>query len=243
MQFSDELRRQHSALSQRIDELEGFLAGYDARFKHRLICQAKRPRRLLGHNGAHLLLTSLTRARFLTATIIHCSNGGLAPGMFLSARAHWEMTGLVAHFLMLLRRFYADQITEPDLNVTMARLALGRRWEIPENVKIDMTAINAITLVDSAAKLLGDKKMEEHVKTSYDFLSEFCHPNLFARLTGVTLADDLMIVDYDPEFVLSGSDLGVCLSNVLVSHALFFHAYDQCFKLLDEHEEMPTLEA
>jgi hypothetical protein len=77
--------------------------------------------------------------------------------------------------------------------------------------------------------------MEQHVKTCYDYLSEVCHPNLFARLTGVTLADDLSVVNYDRGFVLTEADLGVCLTHGLV-------AYDQCFKLLYEHEEMPTIE-
>lgn len=67
------------------------------------------------------------RARLLTATTIHCANGGLAPGMFLSARAHWEMTGLVAHLLIALRRFYKGDLQEGDLETILRQLALGRK--------------------------------------------------------------------------------------------------------------------
>ncbi len=202
MQFSDELRKQHPALASQLDELESFLAQYDARFKRRLTSKVRRPRRLLGHRCAHLLLSSLSRARFLTATVIHCANAGLAPGIYLAARAHWEMTGLVSHLLIALRKFYASEITEAEFDTTMARLALGRRWEFPSIVQEDITAINAITLVDSAGKLLDLQGVKELVKDCYDFLSEFCHPNLFARLTGVTFSGDLRVVDYDPRGLL-----------------------------------------
>ena len=242
MRFSDELRKRHPALATQLDELEGFLAQYDSRFKRRLTSQLHRPRRLLGHRCAHLLLTSLSRARFLTATVVHCANGGLAPGMYLAVRAHWEMTGLVSHLLITLRKFYAGEITEAELDSTMAKLALGRRWEIPSTVQEDIKAINAITLIGSAGKLLDNQDAEELVKDCYDFLCEHCHPNLFARLTGVTISEDLRVVDFDPRFVIDESDLGSCLSRGAFSHVLFFLAYDQCFSLLNEHEEMPTLE-
>jgi hypothetical protein len=242
MRFNDELRRRYPKQGTLFDDWEAFFADYESRFTLRLVSQDRRPRRLLGHRCAHLLLTSLSRIRFLTATVIHCANGGLAPGMFLAARAHWEMTGLVAHLLIALRKFYVGEMAETELDATVARLALGRRWEIPENAALDMTAINAITLVSSAGKLLGDKGLEDHVERAYGFLSEFCHPNLFGRLAGVTLSEDLNVVDFDPGFVLPEVDLGVCLSHAAVSHKLFLYAYDQCFDLLHEHEEMPTLE-
>lgn len=242
MRISADLRKQYPAHVHRLDELEGFLPQYDARFKRRLICQPDRPHRLLGHRGAQLLLTSLSRARFLTVTVIHCANGGLAPGMYLAVRAHWEMTGLVAHLLIVLRKFYAGEITEAELDSTMAKLALGRRWEIPSYVEEDITAINAITLVGSAGKLLDNQDVEEFVKDCYEFLSEHCHPNLFARLTGMKISDDLRVIDYDPSFVINDTDLGICLTHGAASHVLFLHAYDECFRLLNEHEEMPTLE-
>jgi len=242
MRFSDELRKQHPALASQLDELESFLAQYDARFKRRLTSQVSRPRRLLGHRCAQLLLSSLSRARFLAATVIHCANGGLVAGIYLAARAHWEMTGLVSHLLITLRKFYAGQITEAVLDSTMAKLSLGRRWEIPSIVQEDITAINAITLLGSAGKLLDLQDAEDLVKSCYDFLSEHCHPNLFSRLTGVTFSEDLRVVDYDPGFVMNESDLGSGLSRGVFSHFLFFLAYDECFRLLNEHEEMPTLE-
>ncbi len=246
MKFTQELRAAHPELQSRFDELEEFLGQYDKRFKRRLIRGESRPARLLGYNAAQLLLTSLSRARFLAATIIHCANGGLALGMYLAARAHWEMTGLVAHLLASLKKLYAKQVSESDFETTMKRLALGRRWEIPTDLKEDVSAINAISLVESAAKYFGkefDKtKVEQHITACYNFLSEFCHPNLMGRLTGVTLSDDKRIVNFTPEFSLDGRDLRICFSQSHASHALFLHAYDECFKLLQAHEELPTLE-
>ena len=77
----------------------------------------------------------------------------------------------------------------------------------------------------------------------YDVLSEQCHPNLLGRLTGVTLSADLRTIDLDPAFKLQDGDVAVCLSHGNASHRIFLYAYDQCFVLLNEHEEMPSLEA
>ena len=243
VKFTDEVRQRFPEERERLDQLENFFKQYDDSFRRRCISAEKRPERLWGHNAAVLLLTSLSRARLLTATVIHCVNGGLAPGMYLATRAHWEMTGLVAHLLHALRRFYDRQMSEGDLETTLRRLALGRRWEIPADVKEDISAINAISLVESAAKLLGKEPVETHVMSCYNLLSEHCHPNLLGRLAGVTLSDDLRLVEFDPAFTIHGSDIAVCLSHGLSSHGIFLYAYEECFRLLNEHEEMPTIEA
>ena len=248
MRFTEEFRTAHPQIRPRLDELEQFFDEYGKRFRRRLIAQELRPNRLLGNRGAHLLLTSLSRARALTAAVIQCANTGLSDGMFLSARAHWEMTGLVAHFLQKLRKLYAGELSQEEFDRLLPRLALGRRWQVPEDLQEDITAINAITLVGSAATLFrgrveGAERVEKHVKESYDFLSEFCHPNLLARSTKVTMSMDLRITEYDPGFAISAKELRTCLIHGQASHGIFLFSYDECFRLLAEHEELPTLEA
>jgi len=241
MTFSHDVRQQFPQRQDRFDALEDFVQQYDNRFRRRCIPSAEKPSRLIGHRATPLLLTSLSRARLLTATEIHCVNGGLAPGMYLAARAHWEMTGLVAHLLIALRRFYERQIQEAELERTLKRLFMGRRWDVSQNLNEDISAINALTLVGSAATLLRHEGVEQHVRTCYDFLSEHCHPNLLGRLSGVTLFKNLQ-TDFDPTFTLSSVDINVFFSHSLASHGIFIYAYDECFRLLYEHEEMPTLE-
>jgi hypothetical protein len=241
MNFSHDVRQKFPERQGRFDELETFVQQYDDRFKRRCIPAATKPQRLIGHRAANLLLTSLSRARLLTATAIHCINGGLAPGMYLAARAHWEMTGLVAHLLTALRRFYGGEIPEVELEKTLKRLFMGRRWEVAEILNEDILAINALTIVGSAATLLRHDVAEQHVRTCYDFLSEHCHPNLLGRLAGVTLSKNLQ-TDFDPNFTLSKDDINVFFSHGLASHGIFIYAYDECFRLLYEHEEMPTIE-
>jgi len=243
MKISDEVRRRFSDKRERLDQLESFFEQYEERFKRRVTTPDVKPKRPLGYRATHLLLTALSRARLLTATTIHCVNGGLAPGVYLSVRAHWEMTGLVAHLLVALTRFYKGEIQEAELEPTLRRLALGRRWQIPDDIEQDVSAINAITLVESAAKLLGKQSIEQHVKDCYDVLSEHCHPNLLGRLSGVTLSEDLRVVEFDPAFTITEADIALCLSHGLSSHGIFLYGYDECFRLLYEHEDMPTIEA
>jgi hypothetical protein len=241
-----EIKARHQALTQRFEELERFFQDYERRFKRRLVSQERQPARLLGHNAARLLLSSLSRARSLTAAIIHCANGGMASGMYLATRAHWEMTGLVTHLLSALRKLYSNEMTDEEFEPLMLRLAMGRRWEIPEQLQQDVLAINAVTLIGTAARFFGAEleqvRVEEHVRSCYEFLSEFCHPNLMARQVGVTLSDYGRVTEYERELTVTELDLRTCFSHGLSSHALFLHAYDQCFRLLEEHEEMPALE-
>jgi hypothetical protein len=243
--FATELRKQHPQHERRFDELEEFFRQYGERLKRRYVSRDERPARLLGHRGALLLLQALSRARFLTATIIHSANGGLVVGMHLASRAHWEMTGMVAHLLALLQKHCANTIAEPEFERMLKRLAMARRWAIPDGLKEDVDAINALTLVGSAAKLFGEvfgPKIGDHISTCYDVLSEYCHPNLMGRQAGTTLSTYLMVVDFDAAFSLTEGDLALSFSHGLSSQKLFFYAYDESFRLLNEHEEMPRLE-
>jgi hypothetical protein len=104
-----------------------------------------------------------------------------------------------------------------------------------------VAAINALTLVGSAAKLLGRQDIGHFMSDTYAFLSEHCHQNLFGRLAGVTLSGRGRI-DFDPSFMVAELDLSSCLSRGAPSHRSFFHGYDSCFRLLFQHEDMPSIE-
>lgn len=241
VRFADDIRTRFPKHREGLDELESLFMKYEERYPRRYISKGT-ARRQLGHHAANLLLTSLSRARLLTATTIHCVNGGLAPGMYLSTRAHWEMAGLAAHVLIALRRLYAGESSEAEIESTLRRLALGRRWEIPTDMGEDVSAINALTLVGSAAKLLKQDDVEKYVRDCYDFLSEHCHPNLFGRLAGVTIVEGTGRIEFAAAFTISSLDISTCFRMGLPSHGIFIYAYDECFRLLNEHEEMPTIE-
>jgi hypothetical protein len=161
--------------------------------------------------------------------------------MYLATRAHWEMTGLAAHVLTALRRFYGAGISEAELERTLKRLALGRRWDLPADITEDVAAINALTLVESAAKLLGREDVEHFVQDCYAFVSEHCHPNLFRRLAGVTLLDGGRI-EFEAAFAVAELDLSACLARGIPSQRIFLHGYDECFRLLYQNEDMPSIE-
>jgi len=241
IRFSEDVRKRHVAKTKHLDDFEKYIAEYEERIPRRFT-RYDRPKRQLGNQATYLLVSALLRAWFLTETAIHCVNGGLTPGLYLAVRAHLEMTGLVSHLIILLRRFYSGEISTPEMQRTLDKLGLGRRWDSPELVEEDLLAINALTLVGSAAKLLDNKEVERGVNDCYAFLSEHCHPNLFSRLAGVHISDDLRVVELDRSLVIDESDLGTGLSHGVVSQGLFFIAFDQCFHLLEQHEQIPTFE-
>jgi len=90
---------------------------------------------------------------------------------------------------------------------------------------------------------MGGGKKTNPFRSSYERLSEFCHPNTL----GLTIASDIIksggsktVVYYKvPEF--RKEDFGTLINLMLMSCGFFFHVFDKCFSLLKENEEFPEL--
>jgi hypothetical protein len=153
-----------------------------------------------------------------------------------------ETTGSVAYFLKKLRQYYEGDFSSEKMDDTLYRLILGRRVYPNDHSTIKSHPTNVLTLVDAVdnvfskmAKFPGGKRFRE----TYEWLSEFCHPNCFGQTIGVEISLPKAIFEEEPEF--REHNVGQINSYMIISCELFFDFYDKCFSLVEENEEMPKL--
>jgi hypothetical protein len=176
------------------------------------------------------------RARLLTWGIINAVNENLCASLFLAIRAHFETTGMMAYLLWRCQQFRDSDITEHALEEYLDRLSIGRRFSmdddpasgIPSNEK----AIQVLDLVDSADRMLKTHaKVAGTFREAYEWLSEFCHPNLQSRMS------DYVILGHDVRFhrvpELDPEDVDMALNHAQLSHSVFFDCFTDCATLLD----------
>lgn len=231
--FDPDLREAFPSLVEKLDRIESFVTIYEDRFVETYEAVGKEL--TTGDRARVLLVSALATARALTWVTIHSANGGLAPGVNLAARAHFEITGLAAYAVEALQDFVQGRKTQPEFETLLTRLFMGRRTglgDLEPSERESLTAINALTLVDSVDKLLPDD-LRGAFREGYDWLCEFCHPNSFARFaSGHELRSGRFAFRRVPS--IEEGDLGHALAHLILSQTLFFQRFDDGWKLLAE---------
>ncbi len=105
----------------------------------------------------------------------------------LIVRAHFEVTSLLGFLIHKLHRYEKEEMGKDELLEILKKLLLGSRISELQN---RIESINIITIIEYADKVLNkiqgnDKK---HIKDNYDFLSDFCHPNI----TGLAFSAEII---------------------------------------------------
>jgi len=221
-------------------KLESFSDEHQKRFYHGLESGSEGID--LGRNGMIFLLCSLQRSKILYNGLVQCLNNPAVTLAYLALRAHMETTGSLAYYLKKLRQYYKGEFSFEKMDEILSKLVLGRR-EYPNNyTKIKFQPFNVLKLVDAVdnvfskmAKSPGQKKFRE----TYEWLSEFCHPNCFGQTIGVESSLSKAIFEEEPEF--REHNVGQINSYMIVSCSLFFDFYDKCFSIIEKNEEMPEL--
>jgi len=238
--INKEIREKYPSIG--FDQLENYMLSYQERYYTLSCASKKKPDRLLGQNGITFLLNSLIRSRYIFTGFIDCLNRAHVLLAFLATRAHFETTGSVAYFFRHLRKFYNGKISYEKVDNILYRLSLGCKTYPPKDTHPERPdPINILTQVDAADKLFAE--MGGHNKpfrNSYDFLSEFCHPNFL----GITMGSEIVeknIVVYSEELEFRETDFGMLVNYMLAGCGFFFHIYDKCFSLIRENEQIPKL--
>lgn len=233
--FSDEITRAFPRLREELDGFESFLQSYEDRFRERLPAEHGEEGAPIGHRISLVLLSCLNHARLLSWTMIHSVNGHLAPGLYLAARAHFEITATVGHLLVRFRDAHTGQMPATEFSTLVNRLFLARRFELdrihPELAE-QGKAVNVLTLLDSMDRLIPDDRLKGKFRESHEWLSEFCHPNLYSRMGGTRFTGTEFIFNRAPH--MAEEDLSNGLGHAALSQDLFFHVYDECVELLGE---------
>lgn len=242
--INQEIKDKHPEHGKNFYALENLQIEYDKRFFTRVNCMKEKPKRLLGHNGIIFLQNSLVRSNDLYLGFINCINSPNKSLSYFAVRAQFEVTGLIAYFLKNLQKFYSEQMGYKEIDDTLYKLSLGCRTFPDKNLNPEFPlAISILTLIDSADiifKKYGGKNSKPF-KESYDFLSEFCHPNMFGLTIGSEIIEDGIVEFYKKPY-LNNADYGVLLNLNLMSIDYFFHLYDKSFNLINENEDIPYLE-
>lgn len=227
----------------KILEIEGFQEEY----KKRQYCsiESKTKGKDFARNVCMLLLCTLNRSFSLYRGAINSLNNSDAIVALLASRAHMESTGVVAYLQIQLQKYYKMEISFDEIDNNVMKLHLGRRSYMDNTEpphKID--TINVMTLIDSVDKVFF-KPMEDKVKhrkifrNSYEWLSEYCHPNFFGQTLGVVRDGSKCIFDYNPS--LEESEVNEFCLSLCMSCDSLFAMYDECFSLISGHEKMPEL--
>ena len=81
-----------------------------------------------------------------------------------------------------------------------------------------------MTLIDAVDKVFEDTDLGGRFRDSYEWLSEFCHPNLFSRMAlGHELKGREIVFPETPQ--TSEEDVRNALGPGNLSQSIFFHCY------------------
>jgi len=221
-------------------KLESFSDEHQNRFYRRLESGSEGAD--LGRNGITFLLCSLQRSKILYTGLVQCLNKPAVTLAYLALRAHMETTGSVAYFVKKLRQYYEGSFSTEEMDETIDRLILGRRVYPNDHSTIKPHPINVLTLIDAVDNVFSEMAQtpdSKRFRETYEWLSEFCHPNCFGQTIGVQMSFPKAVFEEEPAF--REEDVGQINSYMIISCELFFCFYDKCFSLIEENEEMPKL--
>lgn len=230
--FTAETRGNYPNLAAKLDEHERFGPEYEARFRDRYAIEGAPGNLTLRDKVVVAALSALARARLLTWDVVNSINNTMAPAMLLSTRAHFEMSGFVASLVKKLDTFYKGPITPETtakLDDALHQLHGGTRFKFskkPRAEQIRPEALNALTLIKAVGHVLSED-VEVAFREQYEWLSEFCHPNLLARLVGHDLDLASGVVLFSREARLPEEHVTLALNSLAVSHPVFLHSFDR----------------
>lgn len=214
-----------------MDEFEGFMRSYEPRVRRVFRGGRDDGGPTINDRARLLLLSTTASARLLTASIIHALNVGFVNTAYLGARAHYEQAAMLAYAVVTLDRYKAGSLSRDEASSRLVQLHLGHRidWGVPTDLprKVEK-AVNVLTLIDAVDKLADDGAHKGKFREDYEFLSEFCHPNLLSRMVSGHMVDDVEdLVRFHLEPKTRRPDLGNILPRGLFSQAVFFHCYSR----------------
>ena len=235
------------------------LAEFDKNYKKRFYgyIHFDKSESFLGYFTTLYLMYSLQKSRDLFRGFIDCINLKNFSLLFLSTRAHLEITGSIAYFLRYLISYYDSKIKFEEIIDLLSRLFEGTKSKLLEGTKkypVSYQAINVLTMLNGADKLFREKKVKlnenvikiygifgtEPIRCVYELISEFCHPNFPGFIFSVETNEENKLIFRD-KLIIDENSLGMALKSIDFSLSFFFSVYDDCFSLLNKNEKMPKM--
>lgn len=230
--LSANLRARFHTIAVEFDEFDDLVRKHEERFVSEFVpSEDGDPALTVEEKALVLLYSAVARARVLAWTIAHCINEHLSAGAYLALRAHYEMTALLAYVLRETRKWRTGQISTESFEGTIVRLILATRTPtqndapVPEYAK----AINVLTMLPAVDLIYNDDRLHGKFKEAYEWLSEFCHPNMFSHeITGRRKEGRRLVFAQRPEFTETD------LSHVIGYANLGLSQFLDCYDFLDD---------
>lgn len=236
--FSSDVRRRYPDLAKAFDDCESDIDDYERRFEERFLPARQVGERMSPRDAARLnMLAGHARARLLTRGVVAAINADIAATMFLGARAHLETAGMMAYNLWQSRKFLAGALTLDAIREVLQRLFLGRRvgtdYDPPHGMLADEKAVQVLSLIDSVDKILDADTLRDtrgKFREAYEWLSEFCHPNLQSRISDHVVDGSAIVFLRDPG--IAEGDIRMTLTHLRLSDFVVSLAFDDTTTLL-----------
>ena len=244
MLINPEIRKILPTRSSDFDELERHFIALQERFYSRTVTRPNQ-RASLGDISIIYLLSTLVRCISLLEGLGVTLNSHSVLPSFLIVRAQYEATGAIAFFLRELKKFKSGSCTEIDLSKTIRKMTLGMKnlpdKDHPRRARVPLID-NVMNYIDEADRFIKQNltvKKKFPLRTNYDFLSEFCHPNAYGLMIGRKINKGVIEYERAPE--LSEKHLTTLLTHILPSSLIFLVLFDQAWKVITEAFDVPEL--
>ena len=226
----------------KLDEVETFQDKYKERFYYSV--ESKIEGRDFARNSLMFLVGTLQRSYSLFKGAINSLNNSDVISSYLASRAHMESTGSIAYFLIKLRKYYEKDISMEEIEYCLMQLYLGKKYYAEnEDNPLEIQPINVLTLIDAVDKVFfkstTNKGHRRIFRDTYEWISEFCHPNHFGQILGVKKDGRKAIFDY--HHFPGIHEVQHFYFSLNSSCHLMIPMYDECLSLIEQHERLPEL--
>ena len=157
--------------------------------------------------------------------------------LVLSVRSHFELTGSIGYLSNNLKNYFNGKTSIEKMDNLLGSLNLGFK---PKTVEHPYESINVITMIDTADRILNEQigSVKNILRDSYNWLSEFCHPNSLGLIFLVDKCNDRQVIFKDNVF---GEKEFKILGYALISFIWFFSFYDEIYDLIRNKKNMPNI--
>lgn len=199
-------------------------------------------RERFGFNGTFFLYKCINRSYFLFKGFVEAVNSKNSLMCFLATRSHYETTGSIAFFLDKIKKFYSEEITFEEIEQNLFKLSIGYKCYEKKDIPFP-EPISVMNFIDKADRLSSEffGQKFKGFRNNYDFLSEFCHPNLLGTTIGSRIEKGNALTSFFDDCPLEEKDVGFLFHAMSMSCIFCFVIFDRALKSLKENETFPEV--
>jgi len=157
--------------------------------------------------------------------------------LVLCVRSLFELTGSIGYLFGNIRKYSDGEMSKNEVDEILGRLNLGFK---PKTKEHPFESINVLTMIDVSDKLLNEQidDVKNILRDSYNWLSEFCHPNSLGLIFSIEECNNRKIIFRNSAF--DDKEFGI-LGYAPIAIISFFSFYDDTYDLIKKMKNMPKI--